>query len=74
VRNIKPRAGYNEAIGTALGIEVDEQTLPDLAALRPELKLTLSGGAVKVGWGWGGLIPITANEATNHTNLLTQYA
>ena len=51
---IKMAANYNEGIGQALGIEGAEQTGPDLSAVQPAFKLKLSGGAVKVGWGWGG--------------------
>lgn len=54
VKQLKAHAAYNEAVGTALGIEGAEQSGPDLATLKPELKLGVSGDTVKVGWGWGG--------------------
>lgn len=54
VKQIKAHKNYNAAIGQALGIEGAEQVSPDLATVQPELKLTLSGDSVKVGWGWRG--------------------
>ena len=54
VVQIKAHPNYNVAIGEALGIEGAVQTGPDLSAVQPAFKLKLSGGAVKVGWGWGG--------------------
>jgi hypothetical protein len=54
VREPKLRPGDNTSIGEALGGEGPEQTAPDMAAIKPGLTLKLSGGAVQVGWGWGG--------------------
>ena len=54
VKAIKANASYNPAIGEALGIEGAVQAAPDFATLQPRLKLELTGGAVKVGWGWQG--------------------
>jgi len=54
VKQLKAHGAYNEAVGTALGIEGAEITGPDVATLQPELKLSASGDMVKVGWGWQG--------------------
>lgn len=54
VKQIKASAGYNTAIGEALGIEGAQQTGPDMSTLQPEIDATVSGGQVLVGWGWGG--------------------
>ncbi len=54
VQRIKLNANYNTSIGEALGVEGPEQSGVDLSTVQPRLKLKLSGGAVQVGWGWGG--------------------
>jgi hypothetical protein len=51
---IKAGSNYNPSIGEALGAEGPEQTAPDMATVKPRLTLKLIGGAVQVGWGWGG--------------------
>ena len=53
-KQIKANANYNAAIGQALGIEGSQQTGPDLGTVQPVIDATLMGGAVKIGWGWGG--------------------
>jgi hypothetical protein len=52
-RRIKASPNYSAAIGSALGIEGAEETVPDLDTLRPELTLTVAGGQVRVGWTRG---------------------
>jgi hypothetical protein len=54
VRQIKAHPNYTEAIGRALGIEAADQSEPDYATLSPELKATVSGDRVDIGWGWQG--------------------
>lgn len=53
-QGIKGDGNYNTGIGQALGIEGQEIAGPDLATIKPVLKATGSGGAVKIGWGWQG--------------------
>lgn len=54
VKQIKAHANYNTAIGEALGIEGAEQAAPDLSAIAPLITAKISGGAVQIGWDWGG--------------------
>lgn len=54
VKQIKAHANYNDAIGEALGIEGPQHTSPDLSIIQPLLDAMVTGGAVKLGWGWGG--------------------
>ena len=54
VKRLKAIKAYTETIGQALGIEGPAQTGPDLATIQPALDLSLTGNAVKVGWGWAG--------------------
>lgn len=54
VRAIKAHPNYNTAIGQALGIEAPTQAVPDLAALTPVLRLTITGGQVVIQSSWQG--------------------
>jgi hypothetical protein len=54
VQQIKKHPNYNVSIGQILGIEGAVQSGPDLATIQPELKLSLAGGVVQVGWTWQG--------------------
>ncbi|MGH8092548.1 MAG: hypothetical protein ACREIF_03625 [Chthoniobacterales bacterium] len=54
VRRIKAHPAYNPSIGEALGIEGAENAGVNLARVKPQLTLKVSGGAVMVGWGWSG--------------------
>ena len=54
VQWLKAHPRYNTAIGDALGIEGAQHTAPDLTTIQPVLTLTIDGGRVEVGWGWGG--------------------
>lgn len=54
VKQIKAHPAYNEAIGSALGIEGTTSTTPDLTTLKPKISLELTGGQVLVRWGWQG--------------------
>jgi hypothetical protein len=54
VRQIKAHPSYNEAIGSALGIEGTASTAPDLTTLKPKISLELTGGQVLVRWSWQG--------------------
>jgi len=54
VQSIKTNAGYNPAIGQALGIEGAQQTGPDLTTIQPIIDAIISGNHVNVKWGWGG--------------------
>lgn len=54
VKQIKASAGYNEAIGEALGIEGAAQTGPDLSTIQPDFSVSLVGGQVFVDWTWQG--------------------
>ncbi len=50
VKQIKPHTNYNEAIGEALGIEGPQQTGPDLTTVQPDIKATINGNRVEIGW------------------------
>ena len=54
VKQIKAHPAYNEAIGSALGIEGPASAAPDLTTLKPKISLELTGGQVLVRWGWQG--------------------
>lgn len=54
VQVIKNSSGYNETIGTDLGIVGTEQGAPDFSVLKPVLKLSVAPGIVNVDWNWGG--------------------
>jgi len=54
VRTIKNHKNYTPPIGQILGIEGEESSGPDLDVVHPALTLALSGGSVRVGWGWEG--------------------
>jgi hypothetical protein len=54
VRKLKAHANYNTSIGEALGIEGADVAAPDLATVKPLLKLSLVGGTTLVGWTWQG--------------------
>jgi hypothetical protein len=54
VKQIKASAGYNVAIGQALGIEGAQQTPPDFTTLQPDIDVAINGSHVDVDWGWGG--------------------
>ena len=75
VRQIKAHPAYNEAIGLALGIEGPQGSGPDLNQIQPELKLTVAGNKVEVGWGWQGhsskldMIEILVNRGAGFTLL-----
>ncbi len=54
VKIIKNGGKCTDAIATDLGILGAEATPPDLSAVQPVLKLSISGSEVRVGWGWNG--------------------
>jgi hypothetical protein len=54
VKQIKGSPAYNEAIGSALGIEGSQQARPDLTTVRPDISAIISGTQVDIPWGWGG--------------------
>jgi hypothetical protein len=54
VRKAKAGGGYNAAIGKALSIEGSEQGGADTTTITPEISATLTGGQVRIDWGWQG--------------------
>ncbi len=54
VKTIKNHKNYTASIGHILGIEGAEQTAPDLSTVQPVLGASVSGGTVKITWGWSG--------------------
>ena len=53
-QQIKADADFNQPMGSALGIVGPEQTGPDYATLKPELKAVINGTKVDIDWNWGG--------------------
>jgi hypothetical protein len=79
VKQIKPHANYNEAIGEALGIEGPQQTGPDLTTVQPDIEATINGNRVEIGWGWNGnsafldLCEIEVDRNDNKGSILLTY-
>lgn len=54
VQDLKAHSGYTEAIGTDLRVIGSGKTPPDLDALKPQFKVSVTPVGVNVAWGWGG--------------------
>jgi hypothetical protein len=54
VRQGKASANYTPATGEGLGIEAAHHTPPDWQALKPLIRVRVTGNHVLVDWGWQG--------------------
>ena len=52
-RRVKASPNYSQAIGSAFGIEGEQEQTPETVALQPVLTTAINGGRVIVGWTRG---------------------
>jgi hypothetical protein len=51
---VRANPNANQPMLLALGLEGAEETGPDMGTIQPNFKVTVSGGAVQIGWSWQG--------------------